>query len=187
MASLLSFAMMTPHLDWALYGEAVAVILVTGMSGVGKSAALDLLAQRGYRVVDTDFGEWLDGLPRPGGAGVERAWREDRMDALIAGHERSGEPLFIAGTVWNQGGFYPRFDEVVLLSAPVAVLLDRIARRDTNPFGKTAEERDRVLADTADVEPRLRSSATVEIDTRTPLADVVDQLAALAGPPPSPH
>jgi hypothetical protein len=39
--------------------------------------------------------------------------------------------------------------------------------------------------DTAEIEPLLRASATVEIDTRTPLADVVDQLAVLAGPPSS--
>jgi hypothetical protein len=124
-------------------------------------------------------------IPRPNGAGVEPQWREDRIDALIADHERSGEPLFIAGTVWNQGRFHPRFDEIVLLSAPLAVILDRIADRDTNPFGKTAEERDRIVADTSEIEPLLRSSATVEIDTRTPVAEVVDQLAALAGPPSS--
>lgn len=153
------------------------------MSGTGKSTALGLLEQRGYRVVDTDFGEWIEDVPHPDGAGMEPQWREDRIDALIADHERSGEPLFIAGTVWNQAGFYPRFDEIVLLSAPLAVMLDRIANRDTNPFGKSAEERERIVADTAEIEPLLRSSATIEIDTRKPLSEVVDQLAALAGPP----
>ncbi len=161
----------------------MAVILVTGMSGTGKSTALGRLEQRGYRVVDTDSGEWVEDVPRPDGTGVEPQWREDLIDALVADHERSGEPLFIAGTVWNQGRFYPRFDEVVLLSAPLAVMLDRIAERDTNPFGKAAAERERIVADTADVEPLLRSSATVEIDTREPVAEVVDRLAALAGPP----
>jgi dephospho-CoA kinase len=165
----------------------MAVIFVTGMSGVGKSAALNRLEQGGYRVVDTDVGEWIEDVPRPDGTGVEPQWREDRIDALIVDHERSGEPLFIAGTVWNQGKFYPRFDEVVLLSAPLSVMLDRIANRDTNAFGKTAAERDRIIADTAEIEPLLRSSATVEIDTRKPLADVVDRLAALAGPPPPRH
>lgn len=161
----------------------MAAVLVTGMSGTGKTTVLDRLARRGYRVVDTDAGGWIEHVPRPNG-GVERQWRADRVDALLAEHERSGAPLFVAGTVWNQGAFYPRFDEVVLLSAPLPVMLERIAARDTNPFGKTAAERDRIAADTAEVEPLLRSSATVEIDTRTPLAEVVDQLATLAGPPP---
>ncbi|MEU7449161.1 AAA family ATPase [Streptomyces diastaticus] len=161
----------------------MTVIFVTGMSGTGKTTALNQLEQQGYRVVDTDVGEWIEDLPLPDGAGVEPQWREDRIDALITEHEISGEPLFIAGTVWNQGRFYPRFDEIVLFSAPLEVMLERIANRDTNPFGKTTEQRDQVVADTAEVEPLLRSSATVEIDTRKPLAEVVDQLAAFVGPP----
>lgn len=143
------------------------------MSGTGKSTALEKLAQRGYRAVDTDHGGWIDDT------GPEPLWREDRIDALIAEHERSGEPLFVAGTVINQEKFYPRFDHVVLLTAPLAVMLDRIATRETNPFGKTAAERDRIVADTAEIEPLLRSSATVRIDTSQPLDEVVNQLAAL--------
>lgn len=157
----------------------MTVVLVTGMSGTGKSAALDGLAERGYRVVDTDFGGWIADLPLPGGTGTEPQWREDRIDALLAEHERSGEPLFLSGTVWNQQNFYPRFRHIVLFSAPVDVMLDRIARRDSNPFGKSVEERDRIVADTAEVEPLLRASATMEIDTRQPLDVVVDRLAAL--------
>ncbi|MGW6936323.1 AAA family ATPase [Lentzea sp. NPDC054927] len=172
---------MTPTLA-APYGDHVAVILVIGMSGTGKSTVLGRLEQRGHRVVDTDFGDWIEHVLLPDGAGTEPQWREDRLDALIADHERSGEPLFIAGTVCNQGRFYPRFDEIVLLSAPLAVMLDRIANRDTNPFGKTAEERERIMADKTEIEPLLRSSATIEIDTRKPLTEVVDQLVALAGP-----
>jgi dephospho-CoA kinase len=155
----------------------VTVVLLTGMSGTGKSTALAALALRGYRVVDTDYDDWIVGT------GVERQWHEGRMDALLTEHERSGAPLFIAGAVRNQRVFYPRFDEIILLSAPVPVMLDRIARRDNNPFGKSTEQRDRIVADTTHVEPLLRSSATIEIDTRKPLADVVDQLAALADLP----
>lgn len=160
----------------------MTVIFVTGMSGTGKSTALNQLKQRGYRVIDTDYGGWTEETPLPGGTGTEQLWRENRIDTLITEHELSGEPLFITGTVRNQGKFYPRFDEVVLFSAPLDVILERIAKRDTNPFGKTPEDRDRIVADTIEVEPLLRATATVEIDTRKPLADIVDQLAALAGP-----
>jgi dephospho-CoA kinase len=150
----------------------MAVILVTGMSGTGKSALLKELGERGFRVIDTDTGGWID-------EGAERLWREDRIDALIAEHELSREPLFIAGTVRNQGRFYPRFAEIVLLSAPLEVMLERIASRDSNPFGKTAVERGKIIADTAEVEPLLRRSATIEIDTRAPLAETADKLEAL--------
>ncbi|UOZ04834.1 hypothetical protein [Amycolatopsis sp. WQ 127309] len=83
---------------------------MTGMSGIGKSTTLAELIRRGHRAVDTDYGGWIE---NPEG---ERRWREDRIDALLASHERSGEPLFLSGTVVNQGRFYPRFAEVVLLS-----------------------------------------------------------------------
>ncbi|WP_040587892.1 AAA family ATPase [Sciscionella marina] len=151
------------------------------MPGVGKSTVLSLLEQRDYRAVDTDLGWWIENAPLPGGTGTEPQWREDRIEALIAEHERSGEPLFIAGTVVNQGAFYPRFAEIILHSAPLPVMLERIEARSTNPFGKTPEERERIIADTAEIDPLLRSSATVELDTRRPIAETVDRLAALGG------
>jgi dephospho-CoA kinase len=44
----------------------MASILLTGMSGVGKSTAMAELARRGFDTVDTDCGEWInvvDGEP----------------------------------------------------------------------------------------------------------------------------
>ncbi|MET7510371.1 ATP-binding protein [Streptomyces albidoflavus] len=141
----------------------MTAILVTGVSGVGKSTVLD--------------------RPLPDGSGAEPLWREDRIDALLTDHEHSGEPLFLAGTVMNQGRFSSRFTEIVLLSAPLPVMLERLASRTTNPFGRSAEERERIVADTAEAEPLLRSSATVEVDTRAAVAEVVGKSARLAGSP----
>jgi hypothetical protein len=88
--------------------------------------------------------------------------------------------LFIAGCVANQGKFYPRFDAVVLLSAPREVILERVTTRQTNEFGKSDVERDRIFHDLATVEPLLRTSATAEIDTRVPLDEVADALEQIA-------
>jgi dephospho-CoA kinase len=156
----------------------VAAVLVTGMSGTGKSSALAELARRGHRVVDTDYGGWTEDGPSADGQGSERLWREDRIDRLLAEHENG--VLFVSGCVANQGRFYPRFDAVVLLSAPVEVILERIAGRDTNDFGKTDAERELILRDLATVEPLLRAGATVEIDTRLALDVVADQLERIA-------
>jgi dephospho-CoA kinase len=151
----------------------VAVVFVTGMSGTGKSAALAELARRGHRVVDTDYGGWTDE------AGRERLWREDRIAALLDAHDSGA--LFVSGCVPNQGKFYPRFDAVVLLSAPAAVILGRVASRDTNDYGKSEAERELITRDLATVEPLLRAGATDEIDTRAPLDEVVDELERIAG------
>jgi dephospho-CoA kinase len=149
----------------------VPVVFVTGMSGTGKSAALAELERRGHRVVDTDYGDWIDWKPEP-------LWREGRIAALLDEHGEG--TLFISGCVANQGTFYERFDAVVLLSAPADVILERVAVRETNDFGKTAAERERILSDLETVEPLLRRGATDEIDARAPLGEVVDALERIA-------
>ena len=132
----------------------MAKVLVTGMSGTGKSAALTALGRRGHRVVDTDTAHWSRWSTAGDGAAPEWVWREDRLAELLEGH--GAGHLFVAGCRSNQGQFHGRFDAVVLLSAPVDVMVARIEQRTDNPFGKCAAERERILADLAAVEPLLR-------------------------------
>ena len=112
----------------------VAVVLVTGMSGTGKSTALVELARKGHRVLDTDYGGWTEDVPSSDG-GSERLWVEDRIDALLEEHDDG--VLFVSGCVSNQGKFYPRFDAIVLLRAPADVILGRVAARgDMKPLSR---------------------------------------------------
>lgn len=152
-----------------------AVVLLTGMSGTGKSTVLDELARRGHRVVDTDDPGWIVQVKTEDGP--EPMWDLDQVRALLDGH-RSGW-LFVAGCVANQGTVYDRFDRVVLLSAPVDVLLTRVARRD-NPFGSTAEDRVKIAGDLAAFEPVLRSGADHEIVTTMPVPVVVNEVEKIA-------
>ena len=156
----------------------MTLILVTGMSGAGKSTALAVLARRGHRVVDTDEADWSEDVPLAHEHGTERLWREDKMNALLAEHVV--DSLFISGCVSNQGLFYPRFDAVVLLSAPVDTLLARVITRTTNPYGRARSERDEIVDNTAAVEPLLRAGATAVIDTRLPPDAVADELERIA-------
>lgn len=148
-------------------------VLVTGMSGTGKSSALAELARRGFRTVDTD----LDGWSVFDEAGDEWLWDEARIAALL--DDAGAEPLFVSGTVRNQVRFYDRFDAVVLLSAPLDVILERIDTRTGNDWGKTPEQRALVAAQVAEIEPLLRRGCTHEVDATRPLGEVVDALAAL--------
>jgi thymidylate kinase len=154
-------------------------ILVTGMSGSGKSTALGELRRRGYEVVDTDEPGWTEWSDEDGGY----VWCEDPVAELLS-RERE-VPLFLSGTVSNQGRFYPRFDAVVLLSAPLEVLLDRVEGRTTNDFGKTPEERERITNDFAEFEHRLRAACTHELDATQPIETIVAELiriGAASGP-----
>ena len=147
------------------------------MSGTGKSSALRVLGEHGHRVVDTDTDEWSRWVTLPDGS-ADWIWREEAIAGLLAGH--ADGHLFVAGCKANQGRFYPRFDQVVLLTAPAGVLLDRIAARDTNSYGKDPRERALIMEHLAQVEPRLRATATAVIDASASLASVVARLEALA-------
>ena len=143
-------------------------VLLTGMSGTGKSTLRAEIERRGHRTLETDDEGWH----RPDGR-----WDPDRMTALLAAHP----DLLVVGTADNQGQFYDRFAAVVLLSAPAEVLLARVTSRSTNPYGGTAEQRAEILGHVATVEPLLRRGATLELDGRRPtteLADVVQRLLA---------
>lgn len=140
-------------------------VLITGMSGTGKSSLIASLAALGYRAVDTDDG-WCE--PQPDG---RQRWREDAIAALLATGD--ADVLFLAGCEENQVKFYPQFDRIILLSAPADVVTQRLAARTNNPFGKSAEDRRRILADLQEVEPLLRRIADCEIDTTMPLSEVV--------------
>src|SRR3954453_15728347 len=92
-----------------------------GMSGTGKSTITRALADRGYKAVDAD-----DGYTEPLADGRQR-WREDAVRDLLRMEE--SEFLFFAGCEDNMVEFLTDFDRVILLSAPVSALLQRITTR----------------------------------------------------------
>ena len=149
----------------------MARVLVTGMSGAGKTTLLAELRTRGYLTVDTDY----EGSVLP-----DRLWDEARMSRLLAAHDT----VAVSGTVENQGRFYDRFHHVVLLSAPVDVLLARVASRTNNPYGRTAQQRAEIQRYVTEVEPLLRRRASVELDGRLPVHVLGDEVSRLLGLPP---
>jgi len=143
------------------------------MSGTGKSTALDELGRRGFRVVDTDSPAWSEWIP----AANEWLWREDRIAELLTAKE--DDVLYVSGCMSNQGKSYDRFDAVVLLSAPFETILERVANRTTNDYGKRPWELDLIRFHLETVEPLLRATCTHELDASRPLDDVVDALVAI--------
>jgi len=72
----------------------MARVLVTGMSGTGKSAALHMLGQRGHHVVDTDADQWSRWVRGPDNS-PDWIWREEALSELLTGH--ADGHLFVAG------------------------------------------------------------------------------------------
>jgi hypothetical protein len=154
-----------------------AEVLVTGMSGTGKSAALQLLGERGpprrghrHRPVES-----LDHLAR----------RLGRLDMARGRHRQPAgqspaRPPLRRRLQDQPAKVLPAVRPyIALLSAPAGILLARITTRTSNPYGKHPVERALILQHLAEVEPRLRATATVEIDASAPLSEVVRQLEDL--------
>ena len=154
-------------------------VLLTGMSGTGKSTLISELARRGYRAVDLDVDAWSEFRPVRGPSGEELGpewlWREDRVQDLLSATDATAV-LFVSGCASNQGRFHAQFDHVVLLSVPVPVMVERLATRTTNSFGKHPDELAQIMQDRADVEPLLRRAASLELDTSGTLDHVVASL-----------
>jgi shikimate kinase len=167
-------------------------VLLTGISGVGKSTLIGELASLGHRAVDLDTEEWScwaavdpDEDHAIAGTPVEPdrdwVWREDRVRELLARDD--ADLLFVSGCAANMRVFRAWFDHVILLTAPAAVIIERLATRTTNAYGKRPEEVARVLSLMGTVEPLLRRSADHVVETTAPPTEVAARVLGLSRRP----
>jgi shikimate kinase len=161
-------------------------VLLTGMSGTGKTTLIGELAARGFKAIDVDSGEWSEWVnvegdgPEGPTAGRDWVWREDRIQRLLATSE--ADVLFVSGCASNQGKFHAQFDHIVLLSAPTPLIVERLATRTNSPYGKHPDELGQVLQYLQTVEPLLRSAASMEVDTSVPVRQVIETILAHVQP-----
>jgi shikimate kinase len=141
-------------------------VLLTGMSGTGKSALVQELRRRGYAAHDAD-----DGFAEARADG-RWGWRADLIADLLA--QAATRLLFFAGCSEEQAEL--PFDYRVLLTAPRAVLVQRIRTRTNNTYGQDDQELAQVLADLVEVEPLLRRSADLVLTTTAPTAEIAKVL-----------
>jgi hypothetical protein len=145
-------------------------VLLTGMSGTGKSMLVQELRRRGYAAYDADD----DGFSEPRVHG-RWGWRADVVASLLA-QIPDGDLLFFAGCSEEQ--IEMPFDYRVVLTVPEDEIVVRLRTRTSNAYGRTPADRRQVLADLAHIEPLLRRSADLVLSTTAPVAEVADRLLA---------
>jgi dephospho-CoA kinase len=141
-------------------------VLLTGMSGTGKSALVRELRRRGFAAHDAD-----EGFTEPRADG-RWGWRADLVADLLA--HAPEDLLFFAGCSEEQAAL--PFDYRVLLTAPRGVLVERLRTRTSNAYGRDDRELAQVLADLVEVEPLLRRSADLVLTSTAPTAALADVL-----------
>jgi hypothetical protein len=159
----------------------MSAVLITGMSGAGKSTIAGVLARRGLASVDADDdpllarsvdsdGNVVDDPSAPDFAWLSRhswAWDPARLDVLI----RTAAPatLYVCGGAANELELADRFTQVFLLEMDEPTMLARRMRQagTTNGVasGDTCEHLRRRLPGHQD---RLRAFGAIPIDARQP-------------------
>src|ERR1041384_1894551 len=113
-------------------------ILITGVSGVGKTTTIGALRALDFRAIDMD---------EPGWASFDefghQRWNVARLQKLMG--ELDSGPLFVSGCSEDQGALYPQFSKIVLLSAPKSVIAQSLACRTSNSYGKRMTELEEVM------------------------------------------
>jgi dephospho-CoA kinase len=171
----------------------MALVWVTGGSGVGKSTICELLKTRGELAVDADmdgYNRWVDRKTGrvvadspavvPAGWLFRFAWKISRAEVEALAVAARTKIAFLCGYAENEAEVRDLFDLVVCLVADNETIRDRLLARTNNPFGKHPEEMAAALAENDVLESTYRRLGATLIDGRQPPAQVADAVLAAA-------
>lgn len=171
------------------------LIYITGPSGAGKSTVSKELSRRGYDAHDTDengMSAWynvetqeLFGPDPPAEKVRTPDWYEkheywmsaEKVNQLA---ERAKDTLvFLCGLPANDKDFTEYYDHVICLVADEETIKHRIATRNTNDFGKAADELALILYWREKEIERYKAWGATMVDASQPLTQVVDDIIAI--------
>lgn len=134
-------------------------ILITGMSGVGKTTTLAELQKQGYLVIDADATGmciWKNHKTKekveygPDGRNAEwlaeHGWYCDipQFKSFLS-HIRKDKHVFVSGLAENIAEFSKIFDKVFVLELEKELIAERLNKRTNNHFAKKKDEQDYIF------------------------------------------
>lgn len=166
----------------------MSAVLITGMSGAGKSTIAEVLARRGLAAIDADDdpllarsvdrdGNVVEDLPVPDFAWLARhswAWGPARLDEVI---RAAPATLYVCGGAANELELADRFIQVFLLEIDEPTMLARLdAPSRGNDWGRIGDTREYLRRRLPAHQSRLRAFGAIPIDARQPVDQVVDAI-----------
>lgn len=162
---------------------------LTGVSGVGKSAVVKQLNQRGILSYDIDsvpgLCHWRNkttGKRADYYSGIGRDWLEAHewicdirlLEKLIPAGEKN---VVIAGLASNQDEFLSLFSKIFLLHCKEEIFLRRLsARSEDNDFAKDKDEQKHILSWYREFEKKMLDGGAVSINTEDSISAVVEKI-----------
>lgn len=169
----------------------MALIYITGNSGVGKSSVRRELQKRGYEAHDTDENGISSWYHKATGEATERPidevdrtneWYEQhdwnmsrqRIEELTA--QAKEKTIFLCGATSNADEMLDLFHQVIYLTVDEVMLQNRLTNRTDNDFGKAPDELSNILGWHRWLEDSYRDKGATMIDAARPLPEVVDDI-----------
>lgn len=170
------------------------LIYITGPSGAGKSTVRKELQKRGYEAHDTDEDGMSAWYNMETNEKVQRPAEQDRSPDWYKHHayrmspervkeiaERAKDKLiFLCGIPSNDLELAEYYDKVICLVIDEEVMKQRVASRDTNNFGKAADELELMLYWHGKMLERYERFGATMVDATKPLDEVVDMVVSEA-------
>ncbi len=165
-------------------------ILVTGISGTGKSALCEELKKMGYPAYDLEMIKGLfDMFEKSTGKRVTYYFDNNKLEEMEKYSwlcdipklkqllkDNAGKTVFYCGTGTNINDLVPLFDKTILLTATEDVLRHRLITRTSNDYGKSAEIQDWTFSWKDWWETNIKELGAVEVDANQNLQSVAKDI-----------
>jgi len=154
-------------------------VLITGMSGVGKTTTLAELQKQGYLVIDADATGmciWRNHITKEhveyGPDGRDADWLAkhgwycdiDQFTSFLS-HIRKDKQVFVSGLTENISEFSKIFDKIVVLELDKNLIIERLNQRTNNHFAKKKEEQDFIFNSQNNLIEKIENITSIKTNT----------------------